>query len=65
MKTKSAATAILLSFTIPALGHLYLGRRRQALLFALLDPLRMVAAGLDHRAVGSSDPPLGARNRAG
>ena len=35
MKDKSAAVAALLSFIVPGLGHLYLGRRRQALVFAL------------------------------
>ncbi len=35
MKDKSAAVAALLSFVFPGLGHLYLGRRRQALVFAL------------------------------
>ncbi len=46
MKDKSAAVAALLSFIFPGLGHLYLGRRRQALVFALPAMLLAVVIGL-------------------
>ncbi len=35
MANKSASVAALLSFIFPGLGHLYLGKRRQALIFAV------------------------------
>ena len=47
MKHKSAVVAALLSFIFPGLGHLYLGRRRQALVFALPAILVAVAIGLE------------------
>ncbi len=47
MKSKSAAIAAILSFVFPGLGHLYLGRRRQALVFALPALLVAVAVGLE------------------
>ena len=47
MKHKSAAVAALLSFIFPGLGHLYLGRRRQALVFALPAIVVAVAIGLE------------------
>jgi len=47
MKDKSAAIAALLSFIFPGLGHLYLGRRRQALVFALPAIVVAVAIGLE------------------
>ena len=47
MKNKSAAIAALLSFIFPGLGHLYLGRRRQALVFALPAIVVGIAIGLE------------------
>ncbi len=47
MKDKSAAVAALLSFIFPGLGHLYLGRRRQALVFALPGLLLIAVIGLE------------------
>ncbi len=55
---RSPAVAALLSFVLPGLGHLYLGRRRPALIYALpvigialLLALRLVTDGLDVVAV--------------
>ena len=47
MNHRSAATAAVLSFLFPGLGHAYLGRRRAALVFALPAILVALAAGLD------------------
>ncbi len=47
MKYKSAFVAALLSFIFPGLGHLYLGLRRQALIFALPAVLVAGVIGLD------------------
>ena len=47
MTDKSAAIAALLSFLFPGLGHLYLGRRRQALVFALPGILLVAVIGLE------------------
>ena len=47
MNHRSAATAAVLSFLFPGLGHAYLGRRRAALVFALPAILVVLAAGLD------------------
>ena len=47
MTNKSAAVAALLSFIFPGLGHLYLGLRRQALIFAVPAILVAVVIGLD------------------
>jgi polyisoprenyl-teichoic acid--peptidoglycan teichoic acid transferase len=47
MTNKSAAVAALLSFIFPGLGHLYLGLRRQALIFAVPAILVAAAIGLD------------------
>ena len=47
MKNKSAAVAALLSFIFPGLGHLYLGRRRQALVFAIPAIVVGIAIGLE------------------
>ena len=47
MNNKSAAIAALLSFIFPGLGHLYLGRRRQALMFALPAIVVGIALGLE------------------
>ncbi len=47
MTNKSAGVAALLSFIFPGLGHLYLGLRRQALLFAVPAILVAVVIGLD------------------
>ncbi|MEW6223976.1 MAG: LCP family protein [Chloroflexota bacterium] len=47
MNHRSAATAAVLSFLFPGLGHAYLGRRHAALVFALPAILVALAAGLD------------------
>ncbi len=47
MTNKSAGIAALLSFIFPGLGHLYLGLRRQALIFAVPAILVAVVIGLD------------------
>ncbi len=47
MTKKSAVIAALLSFVFPGLGHLYLGLRRQALVFALPAALITVVIGLE------------------
>ena len=47
MTNKSAAVAAFLSFIFPGLGHLYLGLRRQALIFAVPAILVAVVIGLD------------------
>ena len=47
MTNKSAGVAALLSFIFPGLGHLYLGLRRQALIFAVPAILVAVVIGLD------------------
>ena len=47
MKPKSAWVAALLSFVFPGLGHAYLGRRRQALVFALPALVLAVAVALE------------------
>ena len=57
MKKKSAAIAALLSFIFPGLGHLYLGRRRQALIFALPAVVVILAIGLE--ALHGVDSALG------
>lgn len=46
MTRKSAAVAALLSFIFPGLGHAYLGRRREAILFALPAVAVAVAIGV-------------------
>jgi LCP family protein required for cell wall assembly len=47
MTNKSALIAALLSFLFPGLGHLYLGLRRQALVFALPPILIAIIFGLE------------------
>jgi polyisoprenyl-teichoic acid--peptidoglycan teichoic acid transferase len=57
MTNKSAAVAALLSFIFPGLGHLYLGLRRQALIFAV--PAILVAAAIGLDLLGGPDSLLG------
>jgi LCP family protein required for cell wall assembly len=53
MTKKSAAVAALLSFIFPGLGHAYLGRRREALVFAV--PAVVVAVAIGVEAVGGPE----------
>jgi polyisoprenyl-teichoic acid--peptidoglycan teichoic acid transferase len=53
MTNKSAAIAALLSFIFPGLGHLYLGLRRQALVFAI--PALIVAVVIGLEAMGGPE----------